>query len=1327
MNRFGAKRVAAMAALLGALGLVSGCECDPEEASLMLTEPEDETVLSFDSDTNPDIEGVQIVVRGVAMGLAVGDEVELELDDVAVATTTVNADGDVVWPDITIPSGMHSLGAVAGEIESEDIEITLEGMCFSMTFVTPEPAGDEVTLGPGDDTDGEMCGDTFETTVVVSTSAPDGTEARVYVNDTPRRTARVMGGAVRFEGVGFDNRGATANNLRVEIPNAAGTDCGADFPRPIFVDCEGASCAITDPATDRAYLNQSDDVSDAEGFQTDFRVETDMEGSGNEIRLIIDGDESGAESTTPDGTTATFGNVELSEGVHRVVAECRDDAGNVTRSGPAEWTVDITPCGVAIEDPTEGVVYIDADDLDDGVMGTQVAMSGTAGADCDGIRLGQCPSIDTMTFETDVSESWSGQVTLSSSAMQDLCAETRDEAGNISTAMVGVRYNSDDPQLAIDVPASGACFNIDGVGGCEADLMDGNNSCEAAFEVFCSGVGEDVTIVRTDTGTTLGTETCVADASVPSPYTGKATFAMVSLPTVGSWDTFPVVARQTVDRLDGESTAVSLQSDCVAPELTISRPTCGGRLFPATQDESADPGFQYRTDVQNPLDPESDVTLTIQPAGGGAPVYMETDTTTSSIRNFPNANYGAGGMLEVVVTATDEAGNVGSNAPPACVVTVEDLPTVNITEPTMGDVLSASDDCSSDAGLQVSVTGTTDASAGETVEVNVDGAPVITSGTVGSGGAISECVDVPDGRSVMIEVVVTDSRGSSAAAVTVTVDTMTPTDAIDDLTASVVDRRAGVVRFSWTAVSDAGGLQLESYVMRCSDAPIASETDWDGAGDVELVSTPGTAGSVQTEDVDAFRPGETRYCVLRGVDPAGSLTPLPASSTELTIDFLEQTVSAAGTSSMGEQLAAVGDVNGDGIDDVVVGGAGEVYLYFGSSSGLSSSPDVTILSTAAAFGSRVAGLGDINGDGRSDFAIGAWRAAGFKGRVYVFFGRDSMSPWSSTCDLDVGCSADLVVESDDGAPGGPDDFATLGFSVSSAGDFDGDGLMDIAIGAFGSSSLTGRLYVLRGSSSLGGTISVPGSAGSEPEGFVAVGPEPNSSFGASVSSIGGDVTTDGRHDLIVGSPGNDMAAVAGRAFFVRGQSYTGTGLQSIPAAAVSMIDSGSDGSFGDLVAGAGDLDDDGRLDVAVYDLGSGSRGQIFLYRRTSTGFDVAGRVRISNDAAGDVTDDRMGQTVGIGRHPFLGELGDIDGNGSADTLLGSAQLADGPGTGSFFYQDGTLMDRQRTTASVTFASSSGVGSLVASFIGDVDGDGFADIGLGEPAANGGEGQFIIIH
>jgi len=161
----------------------------------------------------------------------------------------------------------------------------------------------------------------------------------------------------------------------------------------------------------------------------------------------------------------------------------------------------------------------------------------------------------------------------------------------------------------------------------------------------------------------------------------------------------------------------------------------------------------------------------------------------------------------------------------------------------------------------------------------------------------------------------------------------------------------------------------------------------------------------------------------------------------------------------GYSVASAGDVNGDGYDDVVVGAynndgagsdAGEAYVYHGSSSGLSATPDWSDLGEAAddRFGYSVAPAGDVNGDGYDDVIVGAHRndgAGSDAGEAYVYHG--SSSGLSATPDWSDQGEADS------------DEF---GGNVASAGDVNGDGYDDVIVGAYGNDgggTNAGKAYV----------------------------------------------------------------------------------------------------------------------------------------------------------------------------------------------------------------------------------------------------------------------------
>jgi hypothetical protein len=263
----------------------------------------------------------------------------------------------------------------------------------------------------------------------------------------------------------------------------------------------------------------------------------------------------------------------------------------------------------------------------------------------------------------------------------------------------------------------------------------------------------------------------------------------------------------------------------------------------------------------------------------------------------------------------------------------------------------------------------------------------------------------------------------------------------------------------------------------------------------------------------------------------------------------------------GRSVSSAGDVNGDGIDDLSLGAAnadpngisdaGQSYVVFGSNSGFGASFNLSDLNGSNGFaingiaasdfsGYSVSSAGDVNGDGIDDLIIGARFAdpngISDAGQSYVVFGSNS------------GFAAGLNLSTLDGSNGfaingiAASDWS--GYSVSSAGDINSDGIDDLIIGARLADSngipFAGQSYVVFGNNSgFGASFNLSALNGSN--GFAINGIAANDFSGSSVSSAG-DVNGDGIDDLIIAAYSADPNGLreAGQSYVVFGQGTTPT-------------------------------------------------------------------------------------------------------------------------------------------------------------------------------------------
>jgi hypothetical protein len=335
----------------------------------------------------------------------------------------------------------------------------------------------------------------------------------------------------------------------------------------------------------------------------------------------------------------------------------------------------------------------------------------------------------------------------------------------------------------------------------------------------------------------------------------------------------------------------------------------------------------------------------------------------------------------------------------------------------------------------------------------------------------------------------------------------------------------------------------------------------------------------------------------------------------------------------GYAVGTAGDLNGDGYDDVIVGGdqykefTGRIYVYLGGSRGLDGKPAFvgTGEDVNNHYGYAVGTAGDVNGDGYDDVIAGAYHHANFRGRAYVYLG-------SSTGLTEF---ASFVLDGE-----GPDSY--FGRSVATAGDVNGDGYDDIIVGAQAYDRSTGRAYLYAGG---------PTGLSASPAAIIT-GEGPSDSFGQSVGSAG-DVNGDGYDDIIVGAHSFDNGT--GRIYVYAG---SGSGLEATPSFVATG--GGRGDRFGFSVGTAGDVNGDGFGDVIVgaYGVGEG-KGSVYVYAGGPEGLNTQAAFIETGEAAGNW----FGHSVGT--------AGDLDNDGYDEIVVG-ARNHDGNTGRVYLYAGGAL-------------------------------------------------------
>lgn len=383
----------------------------------------------------------------------------------------------------------------------------------------------------------------------------------------------------------------------------------------------------------------------------------------------------------------------------------------------------------------------------------------------------------------------------------------------------------------------------------------------------------------------------------------------------------------------------------------------------------------------------------------------------------------------------------------------------------------------------------------------------------------------------------------------------------------------------------------------------------------------------------------------------------------------------------GNSVSGIGDINGDGIDDVVLGAPGledelgGAYILFGTpqtfpdnldSDALNGTNGFAIIGEAVGqeFGNSVAGLGDINGDGLNDIAIGAPSsdAAGLPTFAYVVFGSDGGYPTRLLAATLNGTNGFKIA--------GASNSDEFGHILSSAGDLNGDGLADFIVGAptaDANGEDSGRAYVVFGSQN-GFPAQLDVASLNGTNGFVLDGLAAGDRLGDIVSQAG-DFNADGIADILLGAPESDVNGEnSGQAYVIFGSeggfpaNFDLNALDGSNGFIVNGLNPGD--NLGEGVSGIGDFNGDGIDDIALGAPDATTNGN----EESGQAYVIYGRRSTPTLEGGDTNDVLTGTDAG---EIFEAGAGDdvIEAGGGDDTIV--------PGAGNDTIDGGAGIDTVR--------------------------------------------------